>query len=74
MRKTYIAPTMEIFRTESEQLLTTASTTTIGIVSDPNIDDPGDVLSRRDSGGRFSRRRRRDRSYDPEFEDEEEGW
>lgn len=74
MRKTYIAPTMEIFRTESEQLLTT-STTTIGIISgDGSIDSSGDVLSRRDSGSRFSRRRRRDRSYDPEFEDEEEDW
>lgn len=71
MRKTYIAPTMEIFRTESEQILTTS---TIGIVSDPNIDNPNDVLSRRDSGRRFSRRRRRNSSYDPEFEDEEEDW
>lgn len=71
MRKTYIAPTMEIFRTESEQILTTS---TIGIVSDPNIDNPNDVLSRRDSGRRFSRRRRRDSSYDPEFEDEEDDW
>lgn len=71
MRKTYIAPTMEIFRTESEQILTTS---TIGIVSDPKIDNYEEVLSRRDYGSRFSRRRRRDRSYDPEFEDEEEDW
>lgn len=73
MRKTYIAPTMEIFRTESEQLLT-ASTMTLGFQDSPNIDETEYVLSRRDSGSRFSRRRRRNSSYDPEFEDEEEDW
>lgn len=73
MKKTYIAPTMEIFRTESEQILA-ESIMTLGFNDSPSIDDPGDVLSRRDYGSRFSRRRRRDRSYDPEFEDEEEDW
>lgn len=43
MKKTYMTPALEIFRIETEPLL--AGSPTIGIVSDPNIDDPNDVLA-----------------------------
>jgi len=45
MKKTYMTPTL-ISKIETESMFAT-STTTIGIVSDPNIDDPNDVLARR---------------------------
>ena len=43
MKKTYMTPALEIFRIETEPIL--AGSPTIGIVSDPNIDEPGDVLA-----------------------------
>ncbi len=43
MKKTYMTPALEIFRIETEPLL--AGSPTIGIVSDPNIADPNDVLA-----------------------------
>ena len=42
MKKTYMTPALEIFRIETEPIL---SGSTIGIVSDPNIDNPNDVLA-----------------------------
>lgn len=38
-----MTPALEIFRIETEPIL--AGSPTIGIVSDPNIDDPNDVLA-----------------------------
>ena len=35
-------PALEVFRVETTQML---AVSTIGIVSDPNIDDPGAVLA-----------------------------
>jgi len=42
MKMTYMTPAMEVFKSETRQML---ATSTIGIVSDPNIDDSGDVLA-----------------------------
>ena len=38
-----MTPALEIFRIETEPIL--SGSPTIGIVSDPNIDDPNDVLA-----------------------------
>lgn len=43
MKKTYMTPALEIFRIETEPIL--AGSPTIGIVSDPKIDNPEDVLA-----------------------------
>ena len=43
MKKTYMTPALEIFRIETEPIL--SGSPTIGIVSDPNIDNPDDVLA-----------------------------
>lgn len=43
MKKTYMTPTLKISKIETEPML---STSTIGIVSTPNIDDPDEVLAR----------------------------
>ena len=42
MKKTYMIPALEVFRVETTQML---AVSTIGIVSDPNIDDPSAVLA-----------------------------
>ena len=64
MKKTYMTPTLKISKIETESMFAT-STTTIGIVSDPNIDDPNDVLAREHKSF-FSR------SWDPWHTEEDE--
>ena len=42
MKMTYTTPAMEVFKSETRQML---ATSTIGIDSSQYIDDPGDVLA-----------------------------
>ena len=62
MKKTYMTPTLKISKIETESMF---ATSTIGIVSDPNIDNSDDVLAREHKS--FF-----DKSWDPWHTEEDE--